>query len=74
MPVHVALLVFQMSVIIPQLWCDVLGKVIDYCWPDGPSGMNTDFTFTAEHQRPKAAMRSPIPLEPMHLFWYGHLF
>ena len=28
--------------------------------------------FIAEHRRLKAAMRSPIPIEPMHSFSYGH--
>ena len=27
----------------------------------------------AEHRRPKAAMRSPILIEPVHSFSYGHL-
>ena len=27
----------------------------------------------AELQRPKAAMQSPIPIEPVHLFSHGHL-
>ena len=29
--------------------------------------------FIAEHRRPKAVMRSPIPIEPMHSFSYGQL-
>ena len=31
------------------------------------------YKIIAEHRRPKAAMRSPIPIEPMHSFSYGHL-
>ena len=31
------------------------------------------FSLIAELRRPKAAYRSPIPKEPMHLFSYGHL-
>ena len=32
-----------------------------------------DDNLLVEHRRPKAAMRSPIPIEPVHSFSYGHL-
>ena len=31
-----------------------------------------EITILAEHWQPKAAMRSPTPIEPMHSFSYGH--
>ena len=30
-------------------------------------------SLIAGHRRPKAAMRSPIAIEPVHSFSYGHL-
>ena len=37
------------------------------------SASNISFFVIAELRRLKAAMRSPIPKEPMHSFSYGHL-
>ena len=64
------------------------GPLLDFCSRRGKMGkefwknaiqktsksISSAMLFLAERRWPKAAMRSPIPIEPKHSFSYGHVF